>query len=123
MVINKMEQGEEMTKRQWGYYKVLYENSNEVKVKELVVLPGKKLSMQKHFKRAEHWFIVEGVATVYTVSKDTELYEKRGIYKKHESLHIDLEQWHQLANEQDINLKIVEIQYGTNCIEEDIIRK
>ena len=112
---------EPKTNRIWGYYRVLHENGPEVKVKELTVEPGKRLSMQKHKERSEHWFVSEGTATVYTlnVSSDQEL---RGIYNEHQTLHIPAGEWHQLANETDKPLKIVEIQYGTNCVEEDIER-
>lgn len=110
------------TERQWGYWRVLHEQDREVKLKELTVLPGKMLSMQKHKDRAEHWFVADGVATVYTVnvSTDTELL---GIYNKFENIHINKHEWHQLCNEGAEPLKVIEIQYGTDCSEEDIVRK
>ena len=110
------------TNRQWGYYRVLHEDGKEVKVKELTVDPGKTLSMQRHQRRAEHWFVVEGIASVYTLdsSTDTELV---GTFSKHQALHIPKTQWHMLANETDMPLKLVEIQYGSNCVEEDIERR
>jgi cytidyltransferase-like protein len=111
------------TERQWGYYRVLHENGNEVKVKELTVDPGKRLSMQRHKERSEHWFVAEGVATVYTIDKGSTDYELHGVYPKHKYLHINREEWHMLANETEHPLKVVEIQYGTNCVEEDIERK
>ena len=55
------------TLRQWGYYRVLHENGPGVKVKELVVDPGKSLSMQRHFNRAEFWFVSEGTALLKTL--------------------------------------------------------
>lgn len=110
------------TTRNWGYYRVLHEDGTEVKVKELTVDPGSKLSMQRHQDRAEHWFVVEGTATVYTINKSTD-YELYGIYQKHQAMHIQKTQWHQLSNETDHPLKIVEIQYGKTCVEEDIERK
>lgn len=110
------------TERQWGYYRVIHEYSNTVKVKELTVEPGKTLSMQRHQERAEHWFVAEGTATVYTINRSTD-YELLGTFKEHQSLHINRTQWHMLANEGDVPLKVVEIQYGENCIEEDIERK
>jgi D-beta-D-heptose 7-phosphate kinase/D-beta-D-heptose 1-phosphate adenosyltransferase len=109
------------TNRQWGYYRVLHEDGKEVKVKELTVDPGKTLSMQRHKERAEHWFVVDGTATVYTINRNTDQ-ELLGIFDKHQSLHIPKTQWHMLANETNKPLKIVEIQYGTNCAEEDIER-
>jgi len=110
------------TERVWGYYHVLHENKNEVKLKELTVDPGKSLSMQKHSEREEFWFVTEGVATVYTINYSTDC-ELKGIYEKFRTIHIAKNEWHQLVNETDKPLKIIEIQYGENCIEEDIERK
>jgi cytidyltransferase-like protein len=110
------------TKRPWGYYRVLHEQGKEVKVKELTVNPGQCLSMQRHQDRAEHWFIVEGKAEIYTLNRSTDQ-EFVGVFNKHQSLHIKQSEWHQICNPGDVPLKIVEIQYGTNCVEEDIERK
>lgn len=110
------------TERAWGYYRVLHENGPEVKLKELTVLPGKSLSMQRHKDRAEHWFVAEGRATVYTINIKTD-YEVYGVYEKFDHVHIRRTEWHQLANETNEPLKIIEIQYGNNCVEEDIERK
>jgi cytidyltransferase-like protein len=109
------------TERKWGYYRVIHEYEKHTKVKELAVPPGKKLSMQRHKERSEHWFVAEGTATVYTINNKTDI-ETLGVYQQHKSLHIPAGTWHQLANEHDIDLKLVEIQYGTNCVEEDIER-
>jgi cytidyltransferase-like protein len=111
------------TERQWGYYRVIHEYGNKVKVKELTVDPGKTLSMQRHKDRAEHWFVAKGTATVYTIDRQSTDYELHGTYNEHQSLHIDNMEWHMLANETDKPLQVVEIQYGENCIEEDIERK
>lgn len=111
------------TQRPWGYYRVLHENSREVKVKELTVEPGKRLSMQKHKDRAEIWFVAEGTATLYQIDDRTTDCELAGHYNKFQTLFISREQWHQLSNESDQPLKIVEIQYGERCEEEDIERK
>lgn len=111
------------TERKWGYYRVIHEYGNRVKVKELTVDPGKTLSMQRHKERAEHWFVAKGIATVYTIDTQSTDYELRGVYQEHQSLHIDNMEWHMLANETDKPLQVVEIQYGENCIEEDIERK
>lgn len=110
------------TKRNWGYYRVLHDNGPSVKLKELTVDPGKSLSMQRHDKRNEFWFVSQGVATVYTLDVSTDL-ELLGEYKKHQHIWIDNKQWHQLRNETREPLKIIEIQYGENCVEEDIERK
>jgi cytidyltransferase-like protein len=110
------------TQRKWGYYRVLYEYGSHTKLKELAVEPGQQLSMQRHRDRAEFWFVGEGEATVYTinVSSDPEL---RGKYTQHQSLQIPKTEWHMLANETDKPLKLIEIQYGDNCIENDIESK
>ena len=110
------------TERVWGYYRVLHEQSKDVKVKELTVAPGKCLSMQRHKDRSEHWFVSEGTATVYTLNRSTDV-ELIGTFNKFENLHIGKTEWHQLCNETESPLKIVEIQYGDNCIEDDIERK
>jgi cytidyltransferase-like protein len=110
------------TNRPWGYYRVLHEQGPEVKVKELTVDPGMCLSMQKHSERAEHWFISDGEASIYTIDKSSDI-DHLGYYNKFNSLHIDRGQWHRLCNESVNPLKIIEIQYGDNCNEEDIERR
>ena len=109
------------TGRAWGYYRVLHEQGQEVKVKELTVLPKTCLSMQRHQDRAEHWFVSEGTATVYTVDQSTDM-DLLGEFTRFQHIHINRHQWHKLCNETDQPLKVVEIQYGDQCIEEDIER-
>jgi cytidyltransferase-like protein len=108
------------TERPWGYYRILYEISG-TKVKELTVLPKQRLSMQRHHDRAEHWHVAEGVATVYTINKKSDQ-ELLGEFTQFQHIHIDRLEWHQLCNETDQPLRVVEIQYGPNCVEEDIQR-
>ena len=110
------------TGRAWGYYRVLHEQGQEVKVKELTVLPKTCLSMQRHQDRAEHWFVAEGTATVYTVDQSTDM-DLLGEFTRFQHIHINRHQWHKLCNETDQPLKVVEIQYGDQCVEEDIERK
>jgi mannose-6-phosphate isomerase-like protein (cupin superfamily) len=108
------------TERTWGYYRVLYEAPG-TKVKKLTVMPKQRLSMQRHHDRAEHWHVVQGVATVYTINRKSDQ-ELLGEFIQFQHIHIDREQWHQLCNETDQPLRVVEIQYGVNCVEEDIER-
>ena len=108
------------TPRPWGYYRVLHEVPG-CKVKELTVSPGAGLSMQRHRERAEFWLVDQGTATVYTINASTDV-ELNGVYQHHEFLHIAPNEWHQLVNEQPTPLKIVEIQYGDRCEEDDITR-
>lgn len=110
------------TERKWGYYRVLHENDKEVKVKELTVEPGQHLSMQKHNHRSELWFVASGEASLYTINNSSDA-EKIDTYPKFSTIHIRKNQWHQLINEGKEPLKIIEIQYGEECIEEDITRK
>lgn len=109
------------TQRPWGYYRVLHEPNQKTKVKELTIEPGQRLSMQKHKDRAEFWFVSQGVASVYTINSSTDI-EMLGMYREHQHIWIPNDAWHQLANETADPVKIIEIQYGENCIEEDIER-
>jgi len=104
------------TERPWGYYRVLHTVGPAVKVKELTVNPGKSLSMQRHSQRSELWFVGEGEATV-----NWDYGNKKLKTFKQETINVG--EWHQLENKTDKPLRIIEIQYGTNCIEEDIERK
>lgn len=109
------------TERPWGYYRVLHEVPG-MKVKELTINPGQQLSMQRHQLRAEYWIVAEGRANVNSMMPGgyslptTEL-------AKHEEYKVPVNEWHQLTNPHDEPCKIVEIQYGENCVEEDIERK
>jgi len=109
------------TERPWGYYRVLHETAG-MKVKELTVNPGQKLSMQRHTHRAEYWIVSQGRAVVNSMMTggyslpSTEL-------AKHEEYKVPVNEWHQLTNPYDAPVKIVEIQYGEQCVEEDIERK
>lgn len=109
------------TRRSWGYYRVLHETPG-VKVKELTVDPGAALSMQRHHGRSEFWLVSSGTATVYTINRSTDI-ELGGVYDRHKHLHIASNEWHQLVNEESNPLKVVEIQYGERCEEDDIERK
>lgn len=111
------------TERTWGYYRVLHEVGNHVKLKELTVAPKTCLSMQRHEHRAEFWFVAEGEATVYTVDPNSTDYDVLANPTQHQHTWIRLGEWHQLCNETDQPLRLIEIQYGDNCVEEDIERK
>ena len=103
------------TEKPWGYYTVLHE-APEVKVKELVVEPGASLSLQRHKYRSEHWHVAEGLGFARLNNGTHLLY-------KHDTLEIPCGAWHQLANLSNNILRIVEIQYGERCEEEDIERR
>lgn len=105
--------------REWGYYTVLYDVPGN-KVKELVVRPGKSLSMQKHEMRNEYWHVVEGTGNVLIETRSS---SNNVFLGKQHHVTIPKFSWHKLTNTGDIDLRIIEIQYGEECIEEDIERK
>lgn len=111
------------TQRTWGYYRVLHEVGANTKLKELTVAPKTCLSMQRHDHRAEFWFVAEGTATVYTLDNASTDAEIMCQLNMHQSTFIRCREWHQLCNETDQPLKLIEIQYGDNCVEEDIERR
>jgi D-beta-D-heptose 7-phosphate kinase/D-beta-D-heptose 1-phosphate adenosyltransferase len=110
------------TERPWGYYCVLHTVGKRTKLKELTVNPKTCLSMQRHDHRAEFWFVAEGKASVYSLDNSSD-HDLIGHYGLHEYIFIARNQWHMLCNETDQPLKLIEIQYGDNCVEEDIERK
>jgi len=108
--------------RPWGHYKVLYRDDG-VKVKEIVIEPGKSMSYQKHNKRNELWLVTKGtVSNNYEHPKDDRLIAQ-SIIEKHQFKNIQVGEWHQLNNNSDETVKLIEIQYGEKCTEEDIERK
>jgi len=110
------------TERDWGYWRVLdYKPEKGYKVKELVIYPGKGLSDQKHFKRLEEWKILEGV-----VKMDTEyngLQDSLHLKPSTMTYTIGKEVWHKASNPGDTNAHVLEVQWGDECIEEDIERR
>lgn len=106
--------------REWGYYRVLHNDGIETKVKELVVNPHSKLSLQRHNGRNEYWIVTSGEATVKFGADINSLNETK--LKKHEEIRIPANHLHQLINETSEETKIVEIQYGSFCTEDDIQR-
>lgn len=106
--------------RIWGSFYNLFEDTG-LKVKELIVNPGKGLSFQRHFFRSELWFVSKGSCTINyseTVADDF----KSINLSKNETIHINKEAWHQIINTNHEPCHIIEIQYGEKTIEEDIER-
>lgn len=103
------------TLRPWGYYRVLHEVEG-TKVKELTVEPGQTLSMQRHRQRGEYWMVAEGECKAEKEFGSLFL-------RKHETLHIPVGEWHQLSNPFKKPCKLVEVQFGSRCVEEDIERR
>jgi len=107
-------------KRVWGTFYNLFETEG-VKVKELIVDPGKGMSFQKHFKRSEIWLVSSGACEVnYSVNDpDSRL---KIILNKFDHYHVPLGMWHQITNPFKSPCHIIEIQYGEACSEDDIKR-
>lgn len=109
------------TERPWGYYRVLHEQDG-TKVKELTVMPGQSLSMQRHSLRAEHWLVSEGQCEVLSMMDNGYQLPPKTLIK-HNTFTIDATHWHKLSNPFNEPCKIVEIQYGFKCDENDIERR
>lgn len=109
------------TIRSWGYYRVLHDVSG-TKVKELTIDPGASLSMQRHQYRTEYWQITEGKCTVTRPERVTGQNISE-VLERHAGHRISLNQWHQLSNPFSEPCRIVEIQFGARCSEDDIERK
>jgi len=100
--------------RPWGTYTIL-EDTPGYKIKRIVVKPGKRLSLQKHFHRSEHWIVVSGTATV-TIG------DKIQIIRPNESTYIKMGELHRLENEGKIPVVLIEAQVGEYTGEDDIVR-
>ena len=106
--------------RIWGSFYNLFEEE-QVKVKELIVAPGKGMSFQKHFKRSEIWLVSKG-SCIVNYSKDDPNNKKNVKLNKFDTYSVPLEEWHQITNPFDEACHLIEIQYGEECIEDDIER-
>ena len=100
--------------RPWGSYEILL-NSDSYKIKRIIVQPGKRLSLQKHYHRNEHWIVVSGTATV-TIGDEIKL------VRPNESTYIRMGEVHRLENEGRIPIALIEVQVGDYLGEDDIIR-
>jgi mannose-6-phosphate isomerase len=101
-------------RRPWGTFTVLDEGDN-FKVKRIEVLPGKRLSYQKHSQRAEHWFVVQGTAKVTLDDRDIEVTTGQAI-------DIAIGSAHRVENSGDELLVFIEVQRGNYLGEDDIVR-
>lgn len=101
-------------RRPWGTFTVLDE-ADGFKVKRIEVLPGKRLSYQKHSQRAEHWVVVEGTAKVTINDKDI-------IVANGEAIDIPIGAAHRVENSGDQTLVFIEVQRGNYLGEDDIVR-
>jgi mannose-1-phosphate guanylyltransferase/mannose-6-phosphate isomerase len=100
--------------RPWGFYEGLIAGER-FQVKRIVVRPGGRLSLQKHFHRAEHWVVVNGTALV---TRDAETL----LLRENESVYLPLGCVHRLENPGKIPLALIEVQSGAYLGEDDIVR-
>lgn len=100
--------------RPWGFYESLIQDTR-FQVKRIVVMPGEKLSLQKHYHRAEHWVVVSGVALVTRNAEQITVHENESIYLPQECTH-------RMENPGRIPLVLIEIQTGSYLGEDDIVR-
>ena len=100
--------------RPWGYYQSI-DTGPRYQVKRIVVKPGERLSLQKHYHRAEHWVVVQGTAEV---QRDDE----RILVHENESIYLPIGCVHRLGNPGKINLELIEVQTGSYLGEDDIVR-
>lgn len=104
----------EFGERPWGTYTVL-DMGSHYKIKRIEVLPGQRLSLQKHHHRSEHWIVVSGTALVTCG-------EEQAIVNVNESTFIPIGETHRLENPGKIPLVIIEVQSGEYLGEDDIVR-
>jgi mannose-1-phosphate guanylyltransferase/mannose-6-phosphate isomerase len=100
--------------RPWGSYETI-DIEKRFQVKRITVKPGSKLSLQKHFHRAEHWTVVSGTAIITRG-------EEKLLLKEDESTYIPIGTLHRLENPGKIPLELIEIQSGSYLDEDDIVR-
>ena len=100
--------------RPWGHYEGLI-MGDRFQVKQIVVLPGGRLSLQKHHHRAEHWVVVKGTARVQRDAESLLLSENQSVY-------LPLGCIHRLENPGMIPLALIEVQVGSYLGEDDIVR-
>jgi cytidyltransferase-like protein len=108
--------------RQWGSFFNLFETKN-VKVKELIIEPGKSMSFQRHLKRNEIWLVSEGICEV--ILTKNKFYDKSNtvVLNKFDHFVVPVGEWHQISNSSLKQTHIIEIQYGDKCTEDDIERE
>lgn len=100
--------------RPWGSYTVM-EKSDKHKIKNITVEPKKRLSLQLHYHRSEHWIVVKGMATV-------QIGDETFFLRQGESTFIRAGMQHRLSNEGKLPLELIEVQLGECVDEDDIVR-
>jgi mannose-1-phosphate guanylyltransferase/mannose-6-phosphate isomerase len=100
--------------RPWGWYQRI-DIGERFQVKRIQVVPGGRLSLQKHYHRAEHWVVVRGTAEVTVDDRVVLVHENEAVY-------LPIGSMHRLNNPGKIPLELIEVQVGSYTGEDDIIR-
>ncbi len=101
--------------RPWGSFSVL-DTGMRFKVKRIVVRPGAKLSLQKHYHRAEHWIVVSGTAKVTIGDRTVFVHENESVWIPKSTLH-------RIENPGKVQVQLIEVQSGEYLEEDDIVRE
>lgn len=109
-----------ITDRVWGTYRIL-DHKDGWKVKELCVKTGKALSDQRHFKRSEHWHVVDGVINM--LIEDRNGNKSSHLLVPGDSIDIPIGCWHKAINVDNIDAKVIEVWLGRQLTESDIERR
>ena len=107
--------GREYDERPWGNFTVLDDDAIDHKVKRIVVEPGRRLSLQKHAPRSEHWFVVHGTATVVLDDRTIEVPAGHAI-------DVPVGVAHRCENNGTQPVVFIEVQHGDYFGEDDIVR-
>ena len=113
-----------ITYREWGYWKVLNTinyTGGTAKIKELTINPGKNLSIQRHKNRSEFWYVLVGDLIMQVWDEECEI--KSYELKSHDNVVVSPNQWHTVKNDTNEIAIVLEVQYGDQCIENDIERR
>jgi len=100
--------------RPWGWFEILCEEAN-LKVKRIIVKPGKRLSLQSHERRAENWVIVQGKGLFTLDNRTFDLEPQQSVFIPQKSKH-------RMENPGRDELVFIEVQTGTYLGEDDITR-
>ena len=107
--------------RVWGKFINLYQDKKNIKVKELIIEPGKGMSFQKHYHRNEIWLVSHGGCYVnFSKGNSAEVIKKE--LNKFDSFTVKSGEWHQIINPNKFSCHIIEIQFGNKVCEKDIER-
>ncbi len=108
------EKNDAIDHRPWGFYEIL-SDAADCKVKRITVYPEKRLSLQRHARRSEHWYIVSGTAIVTKDGRETRL-------ETGDAIDLPVRSWHRIRNIGTQNVVFIEVQTGDYFGEDDIER-